>query len=310
MGFGEHSLFKHINVELERGQRVFLLGANGAGKTTLLRLILGLETPTQGQISMGSTVEMGYFSQHQLETLDPNATALESLEAVAPNTMDQTEIRGILGRFLFSGDQVYKPVHVLSGGEKSRLALARLILGGANFLLLDEPTNHMDIPAQTAMEEAFKKYEGSMLCISHDRYLIQQVATHIWELHEGHLIQYEGDYTFYLEKRDERRAMALQHKKMKAKPVKVSPAKPVPPSTDNSRGEQEKRFKQLEKEIMTQETILKNLHQAIEDASYQQEFSQFQELSLRLKTEENTLQTLNQEWETLAALLANPAAFS
>jgi ATP-binding cassette subfamily F protein 3 len=205
----EHDLhlFSGMNAQIERGHHVFLLGANGCGKTTLLRMVLGLEPLTEGKIEPGAQVKIGYFSQHQLETLDPALTVLETMQHEASEKIPITEIRALLGRFLFSGDRVSKPVHVLSGGEKSRLALAKLILGADNMLLLDEPTNHMDIHAQTAIEMAFKEYEGALLCISHDRYFIQQVATHIWEFYRGQLIKYDGSYDFYVSKRDEKRAV-------------------------------------------------------------------------------------------------------
>lgn len=204
--FYDNVLFTGMTADIERGHKVFLLGANGCGKTTLLRTILGLESMSEGDIEQGQNVKLGYFSQHQLETLDPKLNVFETLEREADGRMDNTEIRGVLGRFLFSGERVYKPVSVLSGGEKSRLALAKLILGDANLLLLDEPTNHMDIQAQSAIEQAFKQYEGALLCISHDRYFIQQVATHIWEFYKGHLLKYDGGYDHYLSKRDSRRA--------------------------------------------------------------------------------------------------------
>lgn len=203
--FGENHIFKGISAELKRRQRVFLLGANGCGKTTLLRLIQGLEKPDTGTVSEGYNVLVGYFSQHQLETLDQNKSVMDNLQAACPD-LTVPELRGVLGRFLFTGEQAFKPVNVLSGGEKSKLALAKLMMSGSNTLLLDEPTNHMDIPSKNVMTEAFGEYEGTMLCISHDRHFIQELATEIWEIYEGHLLVYCGDYEYYRGKRDEMRS--------------------------------------------------------------------------------------------------------
>jgi ATP-binding cassette subfamily F protein 3 len=201
----EHQLFSDVSATLEwtkdAPQRVFILGANGCGKTTLFKLLMGLETPDSGTIQFGNRVELGYYAQHQLQILDPNKTVFETLEEAMPPT-HQSEIRGILGRFLFTADQVFKKVDVISGGEKGRLAMAKLMVGGPNTLLLDEPTNHLDTPAQEAVESAIRAYQGTVLCISHDRYFIQSLATQIWEFDHGRLITFEGTYNQYLEKRN------------------------------------------------------------------------------------------------------------
>lgn len=204
-GFGGQQLFAKVKAELEwtkeEPQRVFILGANGCGKTTLFKLLMGLETPDEGTINFGSRVKLGYYAQHQLQILDPAKTVLSTLEEVMPSTATQTEIRGILGRFLFSGEQVLKEVAIISGGEKARLALAKLMVGGPNVLLLDEPTNHLDTPAQEAVEDALTHYQGTVICISHDRYFIRNHATQIWEFDKGRLHVYKCGYDDYLEKR-------------------------------------------------------------------------------------------------------------
>jgi len=295
--YGDNVLYTDLNAMLERKQRVFLLGANGTGKTTLLRLILGLEEHDGGELNIGGNTDIGYFSQHQLETLNPEHTVLRSLEEAAPIQMDQTEVRGVLGRFLFTGDRVDKKVKVLSGGEKSRLALARLVLGKNNFLLLDEPTNHMDIPAQLVMESAFKSFAGSILCISHDRYLIQQVATDIWELYKGEIICYNGDYDYYLQKRSEFRALADTNRLKKggssfdvidtpkAKTGRVKAKKMSP-----------KQVAKIEKDIATQETLIADLHRGVNAAGSDHE--KMQRLSGELQAAEGELASLNAQWES------------
>ncbi len=203
--FGNNLLYKDVSADLEwtkeEPQRVFILGANGCGKTTLFKILTGLEAADSGTVTFGDRVKLGYYAQHQLQILDPNLTVLKTLEEAMPPT-PQTEIRGILGRFLFTGDQVLKEVGVISGGEKARLAMAKLMVTGPNVLLLDEPTNHLDTPAQEAVEAALKSYEGTVICISHDRYFINNHATQIWEFHQGRLIVFKGSYANYLKKRN------------------------------------------------------------------------------------------------------------
>ncbi len=204
-GFGDTLLYKNVSAELEwtneEPQRVFILGANGCGKTTLFKMLVGIETPDTGTIKFDERVKLGYYAQHQLQILDPNLTVLKTLEEAMPAGTSPTEIRGILGRFLFPNDQVYKEVGKISGGEKARLALAKLMVTGPNTLLLDEPTNHLDLPSQEAVEAAIKSYEGTVICISHDRYFINNHATQIWEFHEGRMIVFKGTYENYLKKR-------------------------------------------------------------------------------------------------------------
>jgi ATP-binding cassette subfamily F protein 3 len=304
--FGPRVLFEALEGEIERQQRVFLLGANGMGKTTLLRLILGLETADAGTIELGGEVNIGYFSQHQLETLDPELSALQTLEKVAPITMEQTEVRGVLGRFLFQGEEAFKQVKVLSGGEKSRLALARLLLSNANFLLLDEPTNHMDIPAQLAMEQAFREYQGTLLCISHDRYLIQEVATDIWELHHGEVLVYRGNYDYYLSKRDEVRADADAKRAKRLAKAKNTPAKAVAVVNEAHVAHEQakqaqkvstKALSKLEKAIMAKEAEVAAVQAQVEAAAT--DYTQAASLGAQLQALEAELAELNTQWSAL-----------
>jgi ATP-binding cassette, subfamily F, member 3 len=200
--YGEKILFLGANLEVEKGERIALLGPNGVGKSSLLRVLSGEEVPTDGTVKNGHNVIPGYYAQHQAEYLDMDKLVLDTLHDEAPQ-MTNEEIRTLLGRFLFSGDTVFKRVGALSGGEKSRIALAKLLLRPTNFLLLDEPTNHLDIPSKEMLEEALCAYTGSLLFISHDRYFIRKVATKVVEVADGQLIAYDGDYDYYLERKEE-----------------------------------------------------------------------------------------------------------
>ncbi|CCI21670.1 ABC transporter F family member 5 [Microcystis aeruginosa PCC 9809] len=222
--YDDKILFLGANLEIERGDRVAFLGPNGAGKSTLLRLIVGLELPTEGSIEIGKhNVIPSYFEQNQAEALDLTKTVLNTIHDEVPDWKD-VEVRSLLGRFLFSGETVLKKVESLSGGEKARLALAKMLLAPANLLILDEPTNHLDIPAKEMLESALKVYEGTVLIVSHDRYFISQVANKIVEIREGELIAYAGDYHYYLEKLDEEKQKAEQ-KRIEAEKAAKAAAK-------------------------------------------------------------------------------------
>ncbi|MCY4235702.1 MAG: ABC-F family ATP-binding cassette domain-containing protein [Cyanobacteria bacterium MAG CAR2_bin_4] len=209
--YGDRILFLGAHLHVERGQRIALVGPNGAGKSTLLRLLMGTEQPTEGTARLGAhRVIPGYFAQNQAEALEPHVTVLETVTPMAPD-WSQTRMRAMLGSFGFTEDQVFKLVAQLSGGEKARLALAKLLLTPCNLLLLDEPTNHLDIPAKTMLEEALQAYEGAALIISHDRYFIRRTANRIVELRDGELVSYQGDYAYYCQKKaEEREAAAAQ----------------------------------------------------------------------------------------------------
>ncbi|MDG2991425.1 ATP-binding cassette domain-containing protein [Candidatus Synechococcus calcipolaris G9] len=198
--YGDNILFLDANLLIERGDRIAFLGPNGAGKSTLLRLILGSEKPSEGTIKLGDhNVIPGYFEQNQAEALDLDKTVMETIHDEVPDWTNE-EVRTLLGRFLFSGETVFKKVAALSGGEKARLALAKMLLQPVNLLILDEPTNHLDIPAKEMLEEALQHYEGTVILVSHDRYFISKAANKIVDIQDGQLRLYRGDYHYYLDK--------------------------------------------------------------------------------------------------------------
>jgi len=195
VGYPGNLLFEAPDLELRRLECAALIGPNGAGKTTLLRTILGEHDPLKGEVELGASLDIGYFAQAH-EDLNPENTLVEEIDSVAPNML-VAEIRNYLARYLFSGEDVFKPVSVLSGGERGRLALAKLALSDSNLLLLDEPTNHLDIPAQEVLQNVMADFDGTIVLVSHDRYLIDALGTQIWEIKKGEsrLEVFRGTYS-------------------------------------------------------------------------------------------------------------------
>ncbi len=206
--YDEKILFLGADLLVERGDRIAFLGPNGSGKSTLLHLMMGMENATEGIVELGKhNVIPGYFEQNQAEALESTKTVMETIHDEVPDWKNE-EVRTLLGRFLFSGETAFKKVKSLSGGEKARLALAKMLLRPANLLLLDEPTNHLDIPAKEMLEEALQHYDGTVIIVSHDRYFISQVATKIVEIRDGEFRTYLGDYHYYLDKITEEKEQA------------------------------------------------------------------------------------------------------
>ncbi|MBQ1302225.1 MAG: ABC-F family ATP-binding cassette domain-containing protein, partial [Firmicutes bacterium] len=204
MSFGERQLFKNVNFDIKKDERVCLIGPNGIGKTTLLKMLLEQADPDTGVIRLGQNVSIGYYDQEQ-QMLDPDKTVLEELHS-AYRLYTQKELRNILGSFLFRGDDVFKEVKSLSGGEKARLSLLKIMMTGANFLVMDEPTNHLDIPSKEVFEDALLEFPGTLLMVSHDRYFLGKIPTRILELTEEGLTEYLGQYDYYLEKKAQKEA--------------------------------------------------------------------------------------------------------
>jgi len=198
--YEEIAVFKGLNFTLHRGEKVALVGVNGAGKSTLSRLLSKREKPTAGTVNLGHKVNPAFFSQESSENLNYNNSIWEEISA-EPSSMTTGERRNLLGAFLFSGDAIYKPISVLSGGEKSRLSLAKILMQESNFLILDEPTNHLDIVTKELFQQALLKYNGTILIVSHDRYFLDNLITRVIEIRDGRIYDYPGNYSYFIEKR-------------------------------------------------------------------------------------------------------------
>ncbi len=197
--FGSLSLFNQLNFEIKRGERVSIIGANGTGKTTLLKIINQIIPSDFGEIKLGAKVKIGYYDQEH-QVLNPEKTLFDELQDTYPD-LDNTKIRTTLAAFLFTNDDVFKRIKDISGGERGRVSLAKLMLSEANFLILDEPTNHLDIMSKEILENALNGYMGTVLYVSHDRYFINRTATRIFDLTQTKLLNYIGNYDYYLEKK-------------------------------------------------------------------------------------------------------------
>jgi ATP-binding cassette subfamily F protein 3 len=195
--YGDHTVFSGVDFYIERGDRVALVGVNGAGKSTMIKILAGAEPVTAGGYTLGHNAQPDYFAQDQYKELDPEARMIDDLATVAPRA-GNTELRSILGCFLFSEDDVFKPIGVLSGGERNRYALARMLMQPSNFLLLDEPTNHLDMRAKDVLLNALQEFNGTLVFVSHDRYFIDRLATRVFEVEDGRVTIYPGNYEDYL----------------------------------------------------------------------------------------------------------------
>ncbi len=269
--FGENVIIKNSSVEIDRGDKIALIGANGKGKSTLLRIIAGVENFSKGERKWGHNVEESFYAQHQLEALNVNNTVIDEMKECG-SQMNELELRTLLGCFLFSGDDVEKKIKVLSGGEKARVALAKTMVSKANFLMLDEPTNHLDMHSCDLLIDALKKYEGSLILVSHDRYFISKTANKIWEIDDHQIKEFKGGYEEWVEwkKRMESREVQLAEDKRQAteKPVNNNKekSKPVNPQASPANAPINKEQK---KELQKQQRIFQQLEEKIAELSKQ-----------------------------------------
>ena len=216
--YDQNLVYDNLNLTIERGQKIALVGENGSGKSTLLKMLAGKEKPTSGMLDYGPKVKFHYFAQHQVEDLDLNMTVYETIFSISKG-WTESEIRTYLGSFLFTKDSVQKKVKVLSGGEKSRLALARLLVEPVHLLLLDEPTNHLDIKSRDVMESALQYYAGTMVCISHDRHFLNTVTNLTIEVNDGAIKSYQGNYDYYSWKKTNENSKSTNHDNKPANPI-------------------------------------------------------------------------------------------
>ena len=291
-------LFTAPDLLLVRGDRVALIGPNGAGKTTFLKTIIGDVPPLAGELKLGAGVRIGYFAQAS-EGLNPDNTLLQELFS-AHDGLKLSEARDVLGRFLFSGDDHFKKVAVLSGGERGRLALAKLTLQGANFLLLDEPTNHLDIPSQEALTEALQRFDGTLLFVSHDRYLIAALATQLWILARGddgamRMTFFKGAYDEWREARDEMEAKPADPAKVNGASRAISPA---PTISKNALQQRQAKLEAIEQRIQNLEGQLAELSRQMERAG--SDYARLQALGEAYRAAERELAAAWAEFEKLA----------
>ncbi|MCZ7674483.1 MAG: ABC-F family ATP-binding cassette domain-containing protein [Chloroflexi bacterium] len=299
VGYPETPLFSTDDIELRRQECAALIGANGSGKTTFLKTILAQLEPLAGYIKLGASLDVGYFSQAH-EGLNPDNTVLDEL--LSHQEMRLSEARNYLARYLFRGDDVYKKVSSLSGGERGRLALAILALQKANFLLLDEPTNHLDIPAQETLQAALEQFSGTILMVTHDRYLVDRLATQIWELDDGRLHVHEGDYQEYLAWREGVTAV-LKEEAAQTRAEAKQEALIGQNGSGLSKNEQRKKAEALgalEAEIHEREATLATLSKAMEAATQTDAVDKIQAISIEYAATEAAIEALMEKWETMA----------
>ena len=266
--YDQRWIFQEVNLDIYRGERLALVGLNGSGKTTLTRLLSGQLSAQKGVVKLGRNVVLGYYAQHQIDQLNlENTVYNEVLSAAAANSVEK--IRDVLGIFNFSGDDILKKIKVLSGGEKARVSLVKILLSPVNFLIMDEPTNHLDLSSRQALENALAEYGGTLLLISHDRYFLDKLVHRVFELKEGRLQSYEGNYSDYLQKREERRVEHISEIRGKTAPSSREKIKEKKRREAEARQAISRERKTLEQEIRTIENRLNKLEQQKTDLENQ-----------------------------------------
>ncbi|MEX0769915.1 MAG: ABC-F family ATP-binding cassette domain-containing protein [Balneolaceae bacterium] len=307
--YGENQVFEQIDYQIERGDKIAVVGPNGAGKSTLIRILAGMEPIDRGERIVGHNVNPSYFAQHQAEDLNPRNEALEEIREIAPDA-SETRLRTLLGCFLFKGEDVFKKVQVLSGGEKSRLALAKMLITPSNFIILDEPTNHLDMQSKKILQHALQQFEGTCMIVSHDRSFLDPVVNKTLEIQPGKVRTIYGNVSHYLElqsKEEERKSedhqapvkfdsnsedlsrkeiRRLEARKRQAKAKKLKPM--------------QRRLEQIEREIEKGEARKKEIEEVMADPDFYEDEEQVKEISMEYETLKNHLTQTLSKWEELA----------
>jgi ATP-binding cassette subfamily F protein 3 len=300
--FGTQTILQKASAQIERGDKIALIGANGKGKSTLLRIIAGTE-PINGERILGYNVNMAFYAQHQLESLHVDNAILEELKQ-AGSQKTETELRNILGCFLFGGEEVFKKIKVLSGGEKSRVALAKVLISHANFLLLDEPTNHLDIQSVNILIQALQQYEGTYIVVSHDRFFVAEIANKIWYIENEEIKEYPGTYDEYEEWRS-RQASTKTSDNQISKKVKEN--NPTSSENQEQRRVQQKELKELQNKLSQAENDITSLEKSQKDLEHQMALPENYENKVKLtaiqqkyKEVQTQLEQKQALWESLA----------
>jgi len=318
--FGENVIIENSSVEIDRGDKIALIGANGKGKSTLLRIIAGVENFSHGERKWGHNVEESFYAQHQLEALNINNAIIEEMKECG-SQMTELELRGLLGCFLFSGDDADKKIKILSGGEKARVALAKVIVSKANFLMLDEPTNHLDMHSCDLLIEALNKYEGSIILVSHDRYFVSKTANKIWEIVDHQIKEFKGGYEEWVAWKERMAKLEADAKKAEAKnqkgepkeqpvakvqePVKTQPSAPVNKEAKKELQKVQRQFQQVEEKLAVLNTKKSQLEASLIDPAIYSDKTKFVEAELAYKKAEAEVKQLNAEYEQLFEKIMN-----
>jgi ATP-binding cassette subfamily F protein 3 len=303
--YGEKHVFSGASFIIERGDRIALVGVNGAGKSTMIKLLAGTEPLTSGSYTLGHNALPDYFAQDQYKELDPNARMLDDLSGAAPKS-SMTQLRTLLGCFLFSDDDVFKRIGVLSGGERNRYALARMLLAPSNFLLLDEPTNHLDMRAKDVLLEAMSKYSGTVVFVSHDRYFIDNLATRIFEIEDGHVDVYPGNYEDYLWRKSGGASPIVAEEPATHRETALAAAPEEPKKRVNpmKMKKLQDRLREVEEKVAALESEIARHEAALADFRSVEETMRLNDLVSQRRTQ---LESTVAEWEELSAALETNA---
>lgn len=301
--FGEKHLFHDLTLRVRAGDRVALIGPNGVGKSTLIKIIVGEEQPDTGFIRYGSNVDIGYYDQHQ-STLHADKTALDEIWDRFPQ-MEQSNVRGALGMFLFTGDDVFKPIHTLSGGEKGRVALTALMLRKDNLLLLDEPTNHLDMDSREVLEDALTDFGGTIITVSHDRYFINRIANRIIEMQPDGVTEYIGNYDDYIERKNRPVAVEAEAGKTKTELEKERRREKL---SRQALRQLKIRAQEAEKAVGVKEAEIAELEVQMADPSLYSDAQKSADVQRAYQKAQQALQTLYEQWEAAEAALSQEEA--